>query len=88
MRLNGIVYSGAGNIDSTAVDLSSVFGRTRVKLQDGLVTRPGGRRKDGDAGQLAPGTTLYPLKGRDPGLRLAARFDGRWTLYKAERNDS
>jgi hypothetical protein len=86
--LDGIAYEAvrlqAGVDTAGRVDRSSAYARTEVQMQGGDAPRPGGRFRDGDAGQLEPGTPLYRLEGRDPGSRLAARLDGRWHVYDAK----
>ena len=85
--LDGIAYEAVRLQESgdTAgrVDRSSVYARTEVQMQGSDAPRPGGRFRDGDAGQLEPDTPLYRLEGHDPGSRLAARLDGRWHVYDA-----
>ena len=87
--LDGIAYESVrlepDGDTAKRVDRSSAYARTKVMLQrEGDAARPGGRFRDGDAGQLEPGTPLYRLEGRDPGSRLAARLDGRWHVYDAK----
>ena len=87
--LDGIAYESirlqAGGDTAGRVDLTSAYARTKVMLQrEGDAARPGGRFRDGDAGQLEPGTPLYRLEGHDPDSRLAARIDGGWQVYDAK----
>ena len=73
--LDGIAYEAVrlqASVDTTGrVDRSSAYARTEVQMQGGDAPRPGGRFRDGDAGQLEPGTPLY-------------RLEGRWHVYDAK----
>ena len=62
------------------------FARTRCKLAD-EVTDPGYESHDGDATFLEPGTPVHEVNGYDPTFRLAARRDGKWTIYEAREVD-
>ena len=44
--------------------------------------------RDGDAGFLPAGTTLYEVRGYAPSFRLAARFEGRIELFEVDSNAS
>ncbi len=67
----------------TPADVGDVFARTRCKLAD-EVTDPSHQPRDGDATFLEPGTPVHEVVGYDPTFRLAARRDGRWTIYEAD----
>jgi hypothetical protein len=85
VKLEGITYSSdlaRGSFDKE--DLGSRFGETRCKLAD-AVTDPHYDIRDGDASFLAPETAVYEVDGYEPSFRLAARLDGRWVLYEADR---
>lgn len=91
VRLGGITYEAnypeAGGSIAENVDRSRAYARTRVRFQDEAApARPGGRYRDGDAGQLEPGTPVYRLRGYDPRFRLAARSGDGWSVYEVSRN--
>jgi hypothetical protein len=86
IKLEGITYSADFGAQGSLgkEDLGSKFGKTRCKLAD-VVTDPQYDLRDGDATFLEPGTPVYEVQGYELWFRLAARLDGRWVLYEADR---
>jgi hypothetical protein len=87
VRLNGIEYVAPPSISSSLQpnQLGPVVATVHCRM-DGSVLDPGYRPKDGDAGFLNPGTPLYAVNAYKPSFRLAARQDGRLTLFEADSN--
>ena len=89
VRFNGVGYEAPDpHFPGRALqesDLDAEFDRVRFRLS-GNVNDPAYREKDGDAGYLDAGTPVYRVKGYSPEFRLAARQDGRITLFEAFDN--
>lgn len=67
-------------------DLGPLFGRVEFKY-DGIVTDPfysPDNRKDGDAAYLEIGTPVYIVDGYKPEFILAARRNGKLSLYMSD----
>jgi hypothetical protein len=86
IRLGGVMYEVADHGVGRAIDqrdLGPVFARITGNPPtsgDCLRYRP----EDGDAAFLAPGSSVYRVKGYRPSFRLAARRHGRLWLYEAQ----
>ena len=65
-------------------DLGPGYGKVKVKLEGSQ--DPKHQLQDGDAAFLAAGTQVYQVNGYRSSFRLAARRDGRLTLYEADTN--
>jgi hypothetical protein len=85
ISLGGVMYEVADHGVGRAIDqqdLGPVFARITANppTSDCLGYRP----EDGDAAFLAPGSSVYRVKGYRPSFRLAASRDGRLQLYEAQ----
>lgn len=86
IRRGGVTYEVADHGVGRAIDrrdLRPVFARITGNPPtsgDCLSYRP----RDGDAAFLAPGSSVFRVKGYRPSFRLAARHHGRLRLYEAQ----
>ena len=61
-----------------------MYGKIKVKLEGSQY--PNHQLQDGDSACLGPGPQVYGVNGYQSTFRLAARHDGRLTLYEADTN--
>ena len=87
VKLGGVTYQAEWTSPVHPIqdaELGPVYGKVKVKLEGSQ--DPKHQLQDGDSAFLAPGTQVYRVTGYQSTFRLAARHDGRLTLYEADTN--